>query len=100
MKTRMLAPTTAPRMGQRQMKVAVTPITTSNAGTRLNASVSVNVSKEFMPRVILRTVAPANELACHSAENRCTFAKASRPMAVIARALMRLSRKVTVCRDS
>ena len=77
----------------------MTPSTTMIAGARLKASVSVKVSKEFMPRVILRTVAPAKLLACQSDEKRCTLAKASRPMAVMARALMRLSRKVTSWRE-
>ena len=100
MKTTIQALTSAPSKGQRRLKVTVTPITTMSAGARLKASVSVNVSKEFIPRVILRTVAPAKLLACQSEEKRCTLAKASRPMAVMARALMRLSRKVTSWRDT
>ncbi len=36
-----------------------------------------------MPRVILRTVDPANELACQSVEKRCTRMKASREMSDI-----------------
>ena len=87
-------------MGQRTAKTAVTPVTTTKAGTRPNISVSVKVSKAVMPRVILRTVAPAKELACQSEENRCTLAKASRPMVVMARALSRFSTKVTSCRDT
>lgn len=53
-----------------------------------------------MPRVILRTVEPANELACQSDEKRCTLPNASRPMATMVRALIRLSRKVTSWRES
>ena len=82
------------------MKVTITPTMTISAGKSPKATVSVNVSKDDMPRVILRTVAPAKELACHSTEKRCTLAKASRPMAVMARALIRLSRKVTIWREA
>ena len=70
MNTEMPTPTSAPSQGQRRLKMTVTPITTISAGSRLKASVSVKVSKEFMPRVILRTVAPAKLLACQSEEKR------------------------------
>ena len=52
-----------------------------------------------MPRVILRTVEPANEFACQSDEKRCTLPNASRPMATMVRALRRLSRNVTSWRE-
>ncbi len=90
---------TRPRRRQRQVKVTIAPTMTINAGSNPKATVSVNVSNDIMPRVILRTVAPAKELVCHSTEKRCTFAKASRPMAVMARALIRLSKNVTIWRE-
>ena len=37
---------------------------------------SLSWSSAHMPRVILRTVEPANELACQSDEKRCTRCKA------------------------
>ena len=42
-----------------------TPSTTAAAGTRLMYRASPKSSNAQMPRVILRTVAPASVLACH-----------------------------------
>ena len=47
------------------------------AGSRPMNSVSSNTSNAHMPRVILRTVAPAKLLACQSDEKRCTLWRAS-----------------------
>ena len=77
MKMMMPTPTTRPSTGQRNVNSSVTPTATTSAGIKPNIKVSPKESKAHMPRVILRTVAPAKALACQSAEKRCTAAKPS-----------------------
>jgi hypothetical protein len=53
------------------------PINTSRDGANAIRMVSLSRSSAHMPRVTLRTVEPAKELACQSVEKRCTRVKAS-----------------------
>ena len=52
--------------GQCSAVSTATPSTTAAAGRRPTYSASPKSSNAQMPRVILRTVAPASVLACHS----------------------------------
>ena len=69
---------TAPSTGQCSPSRIIEPTSTSIDGSSAIRMVSLSRSSAHMPRVILRTVEPANELACQSVDKRCTRAKASR----------------------
>ena len=69
---------TAPSDGQCRPSRIIEPSSTSSDGSSAIKMVSLSRSSAHMPRVILRTVEPANELACQSVEKRCTRAKESR----------------------
>ena len=69
---------TAPSDGQCRPSRIIEPNNTVSDGAKASKMVSLSRSSAHMPRVILRTVEPANDLACQSVENRCTRMKALR----------------------
>jgi len=72
-------------IGQNRLSITVVPISITSEGSSAIRMTSLRLSSAHMPRVILRTVEPAKELACQSDEKRCTRWKAFWAMSLIMR---------------